>query len=121
MFSKFDDGFYSHFVLFRILETLDRQQGTVYNQDVGKGYVPIEKLYVEITPFCKNEKALRQCLIPLLSSYLIDSDIGSRRPGDENYYDKVRLVKITPAGKYYISELAGTFEYLEIIVHDTYS
>lgn len=119
LFSTFKDGFYSHFVLIRILEMLKSNKEFMFNSDVGKGYVPIKKIFDEIQPYCNNEEMLRQMLIPLLQSYLIDSDIGSRKPGDKNYYDKIRLVKLTPAGHYYISELMGTFQYLEIVLYDT--
>ncbi|GGI98440.1 hypothetical protein [Paenibacillus hunanensis] len=119
LFQTFEDGFFSHFVLIRVLEKLNERKNEQFNTDVGKGYIPINSLLDSLQPYCISEPSLRQVLIPLLRSYLIDSDIGSRKHQDKNYYDKIKLVKLTPAGKYYIDELMGSFQYLEIILQDT--
>lgn len=75
----------------------------------------------ELAPYVKDETALRRCIIPLLRYFLIDSDIGSRRPdeNEQNYFDEVKLLRITPAGIYYLNEIVHSLEYLELVLHDT--
>ncbi|MBM7567932.1 P-loop NTPase fold protein [Paenibacillus sacheonensis] len=118
VYSKFNDGFYSHFVLLRILDKLNELKDHKIKPDVGPGYVPIEELFKYLHPIVKDEKSLRTCLSQMLPGYLIDSDIGSRKPGDSNHAERITLVKITPGGEYYLNELCGQFEYLEVILPD---
>lgn len=119
VYSTFDDGFYSNFVLIRILQCLIEVKDKTFTQDIGKGYIPINKLFQNLQPYCRDENSLRECLIPLLKGYLIDSDIGSRKHDDKNYADKIGFVKITPTGFFYYSTLCGDFQYLELALNST--
>lgn len=119
LFRTFDDGFFSHFISIWILQTLEVNLSKKFNHDISAGYIPIDVLFNMLHPYCKDEISLRKVLIPLLESYLIESDIGSRRFGEKNFYDKVGFVKLTPTGKFYTSNLVGKFEYLELIMQDT--
>lgn len=118
LFRIYQDGFYSHFITLRILELLIGKEN-ISNVDIGTGYVSVQELSKDLSSYCKDENSLRKCLIPLLQCYLIDSDIGSRKFGEQNYHDKIKYVKVTPAGKFYYEDLLCRFEYLEMILHDT--
>ncbi|MED1947088.1 MULTISPECIES: hypothetical protein [Brevibacillus] len=121
LFTINKDGFFSHFVTIRILQVLRDLYHQSFGHDLGEGYVPISRLLQDLSPYVKDESALRLCIIPLLRYFLIDSDIGSRRPdeNEQNYYDEVKLLRITPAGIYYLDEIMYSFEYLELVLHDT--
>ncbi|TNP01440.1 P-loop NTPase fold protein [Bacillus pacificus] len=113
------DGFYSHFVNFRAVYILKECSTKTYQIDTTPGFVPIEELNKLLGAYCNDEKALRSILVPLIERHLIETDIGARKIGDKDYYEKIKCVRITPSGYYYLNELTSLIQYLELVLFDT--
>lgn len=119
LFNLQDDGFYSHFTLLRILESLSNQLNYRENYEIGKGYVSISNLFQSVYPYCIDEHQLRISLIPLLQFFLVDSDIGARKMAENNHHEIINYVKITPTGLFYFTHLVSMATYLELVSRDT--
>lgn len=118
LFSIYEDGFYSHFISFIILNVLSEKEETVGPVIDGQGFISLEDLQRLIYPYCKNVSALRKMLSSFIYNGLIDTDIGSRQQL-EKLMAEYKYVRITPAGKYYKTQILIKHQYLEMILIDT--
>lgn len=113
------DGFYSHFINFRILEILENNLDKRSVFHGPEGYVSIEELLSQLNIYCNDEEVLRELLVPFLERSLVESDIGARRLEDKNYYNNIRFVRITLSGLYHKNVLIYNHQYLEMVLVDT--
>ncbi|MDF2534431.1 MAG: hypothetical protein K0R18_588 [Bacillales bacterium] len=117
--NNLDDGFHSHFINLRILEILRDNSEVTYKTDISKGFMPIENLLSQLKVYCSHNGAIRKVLSPLLERHLIESDIGARKLGEDNYLEKIQCVRITPSGRYHLEEILSDHQYLELVLFDT--
>ncbi|GAB6553260.1 hypothetical protein ACQVSN_07095 [Bacillus mobilis] len=117
--NNLQDGFYSHFINFRIIYILKECSAKTYKIDTAPGFIPIEELNKLLGAYCNDEKNLRNILVPLIERHLVETDIGARKMGDRDYYEKIQCVRITPSGYYYLNELTPLIQYLELVLFDT--
>lgn len=102
----------SHYNLLRILKYLINRFNK--RSTIGRGYVSIQELVSAAAGvFLKNE-VIRDSLLRLSSFNLVEYDNQSKTDLDSAAY-----VKITPAGKYYLSELIFEFVYIDSVFIDT--
>lgn len=113
------DGFYSHFINYRILEILEDNISSKPVIDGPEGFMEIGILFDKLNIYCVNEDNMRELLVPFLERFLIESDIGARRYDDEYYYNNIKFVRITPAGLYCKNTLMFDYQYLEMVMIDT--
>jgi hypothetical protein len=118
--NNLEDGFYSHFINFRILETLNNNIEKTFKADISQGFMPIDDLLGQLKIYCSQQEAFRKILAPLLERHLIESDIGARKLGEDNYYEKIQCVRLTPSGKFHYEDLISDHQYLELVLFDTY-
>jgi hypothetical protein len=114
------DGFYSHFINFRIIEILERSMDKYYSPDVPSGFMPLDKLLDELGVYCNNEESLRNLLVPLLNKHIVESDVGDRRVKQHmTGLDNIKYVRLTLSARYHIDTLIMNFQYLEMVMYDT--
>lgn len=117
MFNLYEDGYYSHFVSFIILEKLKSLEIQVGEAPLdAKDFVPINILLQSIYPYCINERNLRNILKELIKYELVDSEIGTNQIENINDFS---FVKITPAGRFYKEKMIMKHQYLEMVIFDT--
>lgn len=102
----------SHFSSLRILKYLLNRANR--RSEIGRGYVSIQELISTANDVFIKREVIRDSLLRLSYYNLIEYDNQSRINLDSATY-----VKLTPAGKYYLSELIYEFVYLDSIFIDT--
>ncbi|WEZ21340.1 P-loop NTPase fold protein [Bacillus subtilis] len=113
------DGFGSHFVNLRILDILNDHKNESFKFGVSEGFVPLEIIMKELTVYCNDLYNLRRLLAPMLERHIIESDIGARKMGEDNYLENISFVRLAPSAKYHLETLLSNHQYLEMILYDT--
>ncbi|MFS8300907.1 P-loop NTPase fold protein [Bacillus altitudinis] len=113
------DGFGSHFINIRILDILMSYKDKQIRLGTVKGFVPLEDILKDLSIYCNNMDSLKALLSPMLERHIIESDIGARRMGEDNFLDKISLVRIAPPAQFHLETLLKSHEYLEMILYDT--
>lgn len=101
----------SHFNGLRILNYLN-DRSNVYSL-IGKGYVLINDLFIVAEDVSIRREVIIDSLLRLSLFNLVEYDNLSKINLDNAAY-----VKITPAGRYYLTELIFKFVYLDSIITD---
>lgn len=114
-----NSAFHSHFINFRVLEVLKAVEDQRFLMDTVPGFIPLGDLQEMLQVYVQDVSELRKVLIPLIERHLVESDIGARKSMDRLYYQKIKCVRLTPAGEYYINHLCKEFQYIELIMFDT--
>jgi hypothetical protein len=118
--NNLEDGFYSHFINYRILEILHNNIEVTFKADITQGFMPIGELLSQLKIYCSQPVSFRKILAPLLERHLIESDIGARKLGEDNYYEKIKCVRLTPSGKFHFEDIISDHQYLGLVLFDTY-
>ena len=113
------DGFGSHFINIRILEILMSYKDKEIRLGTIKGFVPLNDILKDLSVYCNDMDSLKALLSPMLERHIIESDIGARRMGEDNFLDKISLVRIAPPAQFHLDTLLKNHEYLEMIIFDT--
>ena len=102
----------SHFTACRVLNTLKEHRGESSRE--GRGYVEVSRLVIEFESVFDNLEDLIATLDRLTQRHLIEPNTRST----ETVRDASH-VRITSSGWYYLSCLAETFAYLDLVLQDT--
>ncbi|OMI06631.1 P-loop NTPase fold protein, partial [Bacillus swezeyi] len=113
------DGFGSHFINFRIFDILKEHSNESFKFGVSEGFVPLDFIRKKLTVYCNDINNLRRLLAPMLERHIIESDIGSRKMGEDNYLDNIGYVRLAPSAQYHLDKLISNHQYLEMILYDT--
>jgi hypothetical protein len=102
----------SHFTSIRLLNILKKLKG---NYDIhGRGYVEINKLLTIFDNKFNNTQDVIVSMNRLLPKQLVEVNTRST----ENIMNATHM-RITSSGWYYITYLAGSFSYLDLVLQDT--
>ncbi|ULH19018.1 MULTISPECIES: P-loop NTPase fold protein [Bacillus amyloliquefaciens group] len=113
------DGFGSHFINLRVLDILNEYKNESFKIGVSEGFVPLETILNKLTVYCNELTNLRRILAPMLERHIIESDIGARKMGEENYLENISFVRLAPSAQYHLESLLCNHQYLEMILYDT--
>jgi len=102
----------SHFIHMRVLNYLHIRRA-YYNQ-YGRGFVEIDSIIHEAERLLITRNAIEDSLKKMAKFGLIEFENQSRQG-----YQSATYARITATGTYYLTELAHTFAYLDLVWMDT--
>jgi hypothetical protein len=102
----------SHFTRLRILQWLyeRRHESTAY----GLGFRTLDEMIAYFNSIGVSKKDVTTSARKLIEGALVENEIRARKQLDE-----AQSVRLTPAGRYYLTHLYRQFPYIDLVMQDT--